>query len=118
MPEFELTGAYSLDFQPVSGEVPGGSVSCDEAWRGCECHLGGEMEYTLELETFVDDGHIVQDQVYTCKVCGLPLDLQDYLYAGGNVHTPVGVPVKIDWKTEMHHGMSYTESNFWGEVSA
>jgi hypothetical protein len=76
------------------------------------------MEYTLEVETFVDEGTIVQGMTYTCKVCGLYLDLVEYLHAGGNVHTPVGIPVKVNWKTEMHHGMSYTESNFWGEVSA
>lgn len=106
----------ALSFVPVSGEVPGGSVSCDEAWRGCECGLVGEKEYTLELETFVDEGSIVQDITFKCVSCGLYADLKDYLYAGGNVYTPVGIPVKVSWKVSKLHN-AYDDPELTGEVS-
>ena len=110
--------ALSLEFVPVSKEVPGGSVSCDEAWRGCQCYRTGEMHYNLSLELYWDDGRIVEDMVFVCDTCELALDLEEYLMAGGIVFTQAGaeLPVKINWESKMT-GMHDTESEFWGEVT-
>lgn len=115
MTGFELKAeAISLAFESVQDNnlaVPG------DEWRGCQCFMSGTMEYGLELETFVDDGSIEQDFSLRCNTCGLYLDYQEYLYAGGNIHTPEPIPVTVTWKSEMRGG-PYMEQDIWGEVSA
>jgi hypothetical protein len=111
--------ALGLDFEPISAEVPGGTVSCDEAWRGCQCFRTGQMNYTLSLELFWDDGRIIEDTSFTCVNCELPLDLEQYLMAGGVVFTQAGseLPVRINWESKNKGGPMFDECEIWGEVT-